>query len=72
MESESCVEPCEIKLKNIKIDLLNWSKLVADKRKEYEEITAMCNKKCTVSLSTPSRVVASTGNLLPVGLKRNI
>ena len=72
MEVESDLEHYEIKLKNIKIEFNNWSKLVADKRKEYEELTAMCNKKCTVSVSNPSKVVASTRKISPEGIKRNL
>ena len=60
-ELQSLIETHKIELKNLKIDLLNWSKLVADKREEYEELTEMCSKKyCyvngTASLSNPSKV----------------
>ena len=68
MESELNIKSYQIKLKNIKIEFNNWKQLVADKRKEYDELTALCNDKYTTSLSNPGKV----DEIVKVGRKEKL
>ena len=56
MELESNIETYQMKLRYIKIELKKLCQLVAIKKKEYEELTALCNEKCTTTLSNPCEV----------------